>query len=234
MIVGSIYKIEPTNSKFETIIKIKIMSIIPALQWRYATKKMNGEKVSQDKVNSILEAARLAPTSIGLQPFEMIVITNQALKEKLKAVAFNQSQVTDCSHLIVFAAWSSYDINRINYYFDHYESERDLPKGFSDNYKNNVIKQLTSMTLDQQFEHASRQVYIALGMALTEAGALEVDSIPMEGFINHELDKLLNLEEKGLRSVVILPIGYRDAENDWQAELKKVRKTANDMITCID
>lgn len=214
--------------------KNKIMSIIPALQWRYATKKMNGEKVSQDKVNSILEAARLAPTSIGLQPFEMIVITNQSLKEKMKAVAFNQSQLTDCSHLIVFAAWSSYDINRINYYFDYYESERDLPKGFSDNYKNNVTKQLTSMTLEQQFEHASRQVYIALGMVLTEAGALEVDSIPMEGFINHEVDKLLNLEEKGLKSVVILPIGYRDAENDWQAELKKVRKTTNDMITCID
>ena len=210
------------------------MSIIPALQWRYATKKMNGEKVSQDKVNNILEAARLAPTSIGLQPFEMIVITNQALKEKLKAVAFNQSQLTDCSHLIVFAAWSSYDINRINYYFDYYESERDLPKGFSDNYKNNVIKQLTSMTLDQQFEHASRQVYIALGMALTEAGALEVDSIPMEGFLNHEVDKLLNLEEKGLKSVVILPIGYRDAENDWQAELKKVRRISNEIITCID
>ena len=210
------------------------MSIIPALQWRYATKKMNGEKVSQDKVNSILEAARLAPTSIGLQPFEMIVITNQALKEKLKAVAFNQSQLTDCSHLIVFAAWSSYDINRINYYFDYYESERDLPKGFSDNYKNNVIKQLTSMTLEQQFEHASRQVYIALGMALTEAGALEVDSIPMEGFINHDVDKLLNLAEKGLKSVVILPIGYRDAENDWQAELKKVRRISNEMITCID
>ncbi|MEG0915955.1 MAG: nitroreductase family protein, partial [Myroides sp.] len=88
--------------------------------------------------------------------------------------------------------------------------------------------------LEHQFEHASRQVYIALGMALTEAGALEVDSIPMEGFINHEVDKLLNLEQKGLKSVVILPIGYRDAENDWQAELKKVRKTTNDMITCID
>lgn len=210
------------------------MSIIPALQWRYATKKMNGEKVSQDKITSILEAARLAPTSSGLQPFEMIVITNQSLKEKIKAVAFNQSQLTDCSHLIVFAAWSYYDISRMNQYFDFYEKERDLPKGFSDGYKNNVVKQLTSMSLERQFDHASRQVYIALGMALTEAGALEVDSIPMEGFINHEVDKLLNLEEKGLKSVVILPVGYRDAENDWQSELKKVRKTTHDIISYID
>lgn len=210
------------------------MSIIPALQWRYATKKMNGEKVSQDKVNSILESARLAPTSSGLQPFEMIVITNQSLKEKVKTLAFNQSQLADCSHLIIFAAWSYYDITKINHYFDYYEKERDLPKGFSDTYKNNVTKQLTSMSLEHQFEHAARQVYIALGMALAEAGALQVDSIPMEGFINHEVDKLLKLEEKGLKSVVILPIGYRDAENDWQAELKKVRKTTNEMITYID
>jgi len=210
------------------------MSIIPALQWRYATKKMNGEKVSQQKVESILESARLAPTSSGLQPFEMIVITNNDLKEKIKPIAFNQSQITDCSHLIVFAAWSYYDINKINHYFDYYEAERELPKGFSDSYKINVTKQLTSMSLERQFEHAARQVYIALGMALTEAGALQVDSIPMEGFINHELDKLLNLNDKGLRSVVLLPIGYRDAENDWQFELKKVRKTTEHMITFID
>ena len=210
------------------------MSIIPALQWRYATKKMNGEKVSQDKVNSILEAARLAPTSSGLQPFEMLVISNQLLKEKLKPLAFNQSQITDCSHVIVFAAWSSYDVAKMKYYFDYYEAERNLPEGFSNGYKNNVIKQLTSMTVERQFEHAARQVYIALGMALTEAGALEIDSIPMEGFINSEVDKLLQLEEKGLRSVVLLPIGYRDAENDWQSELKKVRKPNKYMISYID
>ncbi len=210
------------------------MSIIPALQWRYATKKMNGEKVSQKNINSILESARLAPTSSGLQPFEMIVISNKALKEKIKTIAYNQSQIIDCSHLIVFAAWSHYSVDRINHYFDHYEKERDLPKGFSEDYKNGVTKQLTSMTLERQFEHAARQVYIALGMALTEAGALEVDSIPMEGFVNHELDLLLDLEAKGLKSVVIMPVGYRDAENDWQAEQRKVRKSVEDMITFID
>ncbi len=210
------------------------MSIIPALKWRYATKKMNGEKVAQHYVESILEAARLAPTSSGLQPFEILVITNNTLKEKLKPFAYNQSQITDCSHLIVFAAWSTYNIDKINYYFDLYEKERDLPKGFSDGYKNSVIKQLTSLTPERQFEHAARQVYIALGLALTEAGALEVDSIAMEGFINAEVDKLLNLEQKGLRSVVLLPIGYRDAENDWQSELKKVRKPFDYMISFID
>lgn len=210
------------------------MSIIPALQWRYATKKMNGEEVAHQNILSILEAVRLAPTSSGLQPFEIVVITNKELKEKIKPLAYNQSQITDCSHLIVFAAWSHYSVDRINYYFDHYEKERDLPKGFSDGYKNGVTKQLTAMTPERQFEHAARQVYIALGMALAEAGALEVDSIPMEGFVNNELDQLLQLEEKGLRSVVIMPVGYRDAENDWQSEQKKVRKTMQDMVFYIE
>ncbi len=210
------------------------MSIIPALQWRYATKKMNGEKVSQKHIDSILEAIRLTPTSSGLQPFEVFVISNQEIKEKIKRVAYNQAQITDCSHLLVFTAWNHYTVDRITYYFDHYEKERELPKGFSDGYKNGVMKQLTSMTIDRQFEHAARQVYIALGMALTEIATLEIDSIPMEGFVNNELDAILELDQKHLKSVVILPIGYRDAENDWQSELKKVRKTKEDLFTFIE
>ncbi len=210
------------------------MSIIPALQWRYATKKMNGEKVSSQKITSILEAIRLAPTSSGLQPFEVLVVTNQEVKEKIKKLAYNQTQVSDCSHLLVFAAWDHYTVDRMNHYFDHYEKERELPKGFSDGYKNGVMKQLTAMSLERQFEHAARQVYIALGMALTEIATLEIDSIPMEGFVNNEVDEVLGLDKKGLKSVVILPIGYRDAENDWQSELKKVRKTNIDLFTYIE
>lgn len=210
------------------------MSIIPDLQWRYATKKMNGEKIAQKHIDSVLEAIRLAPTSSGLQPFEVFVITNQDIKEKVKKVAFNQSQLTDCSHLLVFTAWSHYTVDRITYYFDHYEKERELPTGFSDGYKNGVTKQLTSMSMERQFEHAARQVYIALGMALTELATLQIDSIPMEGFVNNEVDEILELESKNLKSVVILPIGYRDAENDWQSELPKVRKSKNDLFTFLE
>lgn len=210
------------------------MSIISALQWRYATKKMNGKKISPKKIDSVLEAIRLAPTSSGLQPFEVLVITSQEVKEKIKKLAYNQTQVSDCSHLLVFAAWDHYTVDRMTYYFDHYEKERELPKGFSDGYKNGVMKQLTAMSLERQFEHAARQVYIALGMALTEIAALEIDSIPMEGFVSNEVDEVLELSQKGLKSVVLLPIGYRDAENDWQSELKKVRKTKEDLFTYIE
>ena len=209
------------------------MSIISALQWRYATKKMNGEVVVESKINSILEAIRLVPTSSGLQPFEVMVITNPALKESIRKVAFNQSKITDCSNLLVFAAWDHYTTERMTNYFDHYEKERDLPKGFSDDYKNSVMKQLTSLSLERQFEHAAKQIYIALGFALAEAAALQVDSVPMEGFVSADVDDILQLSEKGLRSVLLLPLGYRDTENDWQAELKKVRKTKEDIFTFI-
>jgi len=210
------------------------MSIIPALEWRYATKKMNGEKVSDQKITSVLEAIRLAPTSSGLQPFEVLVITSQKVKEEIKKLAYNQSQIAECSHLLVFAAWDHYTVDRMNHYFDHYEKERELPKGFSDGYKNGVMKQLTAMSRERQFEHAARQVYIALGMALTEIAILKIDSIPMEGFVGNEVDELLGLDKKRLKSVVMLPIGYRDAENDWQSELKKVRKTKEDLVTYIE
>ena len=206
------------------------MSIIESLNWRYAAKKLNGEKVSDENVSKIIEAARLAPTSSGLQPFEMFVITNQEVKEKIHKFSFNQTQVLDCSHLLVFAAWDHYSLDRINHYFDHYETERELEKGFSDGYKNGVSKHLTALTTEQQFEHAARQVYIAFAFAMAEAAALRVDSSPMEGFLPNELDELLNFKAQGLRSVLLLPVGYRDETNDWQVHLKKVRKHTNHMV----
>lgn len=206
------------------------MSTIPALQWRYAAKKMSGQAVAQQKVDQIVEAARLAPTSSGLQPFEIFVITNTTLKEKIQKLAFNQSQVTDCSHLLVFAAWDKYTTDRLEVYFNHYEKERDLPAGFSDGYKNTVSKQLTSWTEEHQHEHASKQAYIAFSFAMVEAAVLEVDCSPMEGFVAGELDTLLGLSQKGLKSVLLLPLGYRDEENDWQTHLKKVRKHPETLI----
>ena len=206
------------------------MSVIEALHWRYAAKKLNGQPVPQEKVDLIIEAARLAPTSSGLQPFEIYVVTNPEVKEQIKKLAFNQSQITDCSHLLVFAAWNKCTTERFNHYVDHYEKERSLPKGFSDGYKTNVSKQLTSWLEEHQFDHAARQAYIAFSFAMEEAAVLGVDSSPMEGFVAGELDTLLQFDKKGLKSVLLLPLGYRDEENDWQTNLKKVRKSAEDMI----
>lgn len=210
------------------------MSIVSDLQWRYATKKMNKKVVAHEKIQAILEAIRLAPTSSGLQPFEVFVVSNPQLKAQLQKAAYNQTQLIDCSHVLVFAVWNGYDIDRINHYFDLYEKERQHPKGFSDGYKNSVIKLLSSFSIDQQIEHATRQAYIALGMALCEAAVQRVDSIPMEGFVAKEVDEILQLEKQRLKSVLLLPIGYKDAANDWQYGQKKVRKSADELFTILD
>jgi nitroreductase len=210
------------------------MSLLENLNWRYAAKKMNGKTVSADKLNYIIEATRLAPTSSGLQPFELIVITNKELLEKIKPIAHGQSQITDCSHLIVFVAWDNYTEERINEVFKRNNLERNLPDSATDQYRTMLINMVKSQSPETNFEHAAKQVYIALGMAMCAAAEIQVDSTPMEGFKPKELDELLNLKEKGLRSVVLLPIGYRDVENDWLIKLKKVRIPLEKFITEIN
>ena len=210
------------------------MSIIKALQWRYAAKRMNGQQVPDNHVQSILEAARLAPTSSGLQPFKMFVVTSEKLKERIKPLAFNQPQIIECSHLVIFAAWSAYTIERFEDYFNYYEQERDLPKGFSDSYKTTVAKQLTSWSIEKQQEHAAKQAYIAASFSMVEAATLQIDATPMEGFAAPELDSLMKFDQQGLKSVLLLPLGYRDADNDWQTGQKKVRKREAAMIEYLD
>jgi len=207
------------------------MELLNALKWRYATKKMNGQAVSQDNVNSILEAAHLAPSSSGLQPFEIIVVTSSALKEKIKPIANNQSQITDCSHLLIFAAWDNYTKDRINEVFSRTVSERGVPVDSMDDYKNRLTSRYISFSAEQNFVHAAYQAYISFGLAIAAAAELKVDSTPIGGFDNSALDILLNLKEKGIRSVVMLPLGYRDAENDWLVNLKKVRTPKEQFIT---
>ncbi len=207
------------------------MELLNALKWRYATKKMNGQAVSQDKIDSILEAAHLAPSSSGLQPFEIIVVTSSKLKEKIKPIANNQSQITDCSHLLIFAAWDNYTKERINEVFSRTVSERGVPVDSMDDYKNRLTSRYSSFTAEQNYIHAAYQAYISFGIAIAAAAELKVDSTPIGGFDNAALDKLLNLKEHGLRSVILLPLGYRDAENDWLVNLKKVRTPQARFIT---
>ena len=207
------------------------MELIDSLKWRYATKKMNGKAVPREKVDVILEAAHLAPSSSGLQPFEIIVITNPELKNKIAAIANDQSQITDCSHLLIFAAWDNYTIERINEVFKHTVAERGLAPDAMDDYKNRLTASYPQRQAQQNFEHAARQAYISFGMAIAAAAELRVDATPMEGFDNTSLDDFLNLKEKGLRSVTLLPLGYRDAENDWLVNLKKVRTPKDKFLT---
>lgn len=206
------------------------MSLLQDLSWRYATKKMNGQPVPQEKVDYILEAARLAPTSSGLHPFRIIQITDPELKAKIQPIAFGQSQIMDASHLLVFAAYDTYTEERVSAPFAQQAEERGLPQGFADDYKNQLWSSIAQKTKEQQFEHAARQAYIGFGVALAAAAEQRVDATPMEGFVPQQLDDLLGLEQLGLKSVTILALGYRDTENDWLANLKKVRIKTADFI----
>lgn len=204
------------------------------LNKRYACKAMNGQKVPQEKVDRILEAARLAPTSSGLQPFEIIVITNPEIKAKLKPVSWEQTQITDCSHLLVFAAWDTYTEDRINYMFDLTNEIRGFKNEGWENYRQMLLAKYPNQDVETNFNHAARQAYIALMAAITQATIEGVDSTPMEGFDPNAVDEILDLRSKGLRSCTFLPLGYKDADNDWLVNLKKVRKPMDKMIRIID
>jgi nitroreductase len=210
------------------------MELIDKLNWRYAAKAMNGEKVPQEKLDNILEAARLAPTSSGLQPFEIMVITNPEIKEQIKAVAWKQSVVTDCSHLLVFAAWDTYTPERINKMFDLTNTIRDKKNEGWENYRQQLLSIYPQKDAEENFIHASKQAYIAFGIAIVAAAFEKVDTTPIEGFDPAAVDKILGLREKGLRSVVLLPVGYRNADKDWLVNLTKVRKSKEDLVTIID
>lgn len=206
------------------------MKTLDLLNWRYATKKMNGEKVPQEKVDRIIEAARLAPTSSGLQPFEVIVITNQELKDKIRAVSMNQSVVSDSSHLLIFAAWDTYTPERINEMFDLVNEKRGYTNEGFENYRKMLLAMYPPRDPEINFQHAARQAYIAFSAAIIQAAEEQVDSTPLEGFDPAALDELLGLRALGLRSAVMLPLGYRSLEGDWLLGKVKVRRDKSKFV----
>ena len=208
------------------------MNLIENLQWRYATKKMDATKaVPQDKVERILEATRLTATSSGLQPYEVVLVTNKDVREKIKAIAWNQGQITDGSHLLVFAAWDDYTAERINQMFDLTNEIRGTKNEGWENYRQMLLKTYPQRGAEVNFQHAAKQAYIGLGTALIAAANEEVDSTPMEGFDADALDTILDLRARGLRSVAILPLGYREPDQDWLVNLQKVRRPRAQFVT---
>jgi nitroreductase len=207
------------------------MSLLENLQWRYATKKYDPtKKVAQEDVDKIVEAARLAPTSSGLQQFRVIVITDQELKEKIVPIAWGQDIVAECSHLLVFAAWDRYTEERIDKVYNYTTDERGLPRGRFSSYTDKLKASYLPQTAEENFVHTARQAYIGFGLSMAQAAELKVDCTPMEGFTPEELDKLLGLDKKGLKSVTLLPLGYRDDKSDWLSSMKKVRNPKEEFV----
>jgi len=206
--------------------------LISTLQWRYATKKFDATKqVPADKLARILEAIRLTATSSGLQPYDVFVVTNPELREQIKPNAWGQGQVTDASHLLVFAAWDDYTPERINAAFDLVNEVRGIKNEGWEAYRQQVLATYPPRGAEVNFQHAARQAYIGLGTALIAAAEEQVDATPMEGFSPDKVDEILGLRARGLRSVLLLPLGYREADGDWLVNLKKVRRPLSSLVT---
>ena len=209
-------------------------TLLELLDWRYATKKMDPAKaVPQEKVDAIIDAIRMAPTSSGTQPFELILVTNPDIRAKIRAAAMDQSPIDDCSHLLVFAAWDNYTEERIDEVTQlNIEARGEIP--LIHQYYDNLRANYVPRTSEVNYAHAARQAYIALGIGLVAAAEQGVDSTPMEGFDPAMVDAILGLGEKGLRSLVLLPLGYRDPAGDWLLPMAKVRKTRESLVTLVD
>lgn len=208
------------------------MTVTEKLAWRYATKKYDPSKsVSAEKLERIIEAVRLAPTSSGLQPFQLFVVTNPEVRARIRGVAWNQAQVTDASHLLVFAAWDDITADRVNMMFDLTNDVRGFKNEGWEAYRQQLLGIVAGRGTEANYQAAARQAYIGLGMALIAAAFEEVDATPMEGFDPAAVDEILDLPSKNLRSVVMLPLGYRADEGDWLVNLKKVRRSRADFVT---
>ncbi|WP_430401716.1 nitroreductase family protein [Fluviicola sp.] len=206
------------------------MALKDDLQWRYATKKMNGQTVPKEKLESILEAARFAPSSSGLQPYRIFVISDRELLEKIRTFSYDQSQITDCSHLLVWAAWDGYSEKRIADEMLRTSRERGLPDETTDDYRKMLWGLYAPLGQSWHQVHSAKQAYISFALAIAAAAEQKVDATPMEGFDPVKMDELLGLKELGLKSVVILPIGYRAEQEDWLVNLKKVRVPREEFV----
>ncbi|MCF8716315.1 NAD(P)H-dependent oxidoreductase [Joostella atrarenae] len=206
------------------------MSIINALEWRYAVKKFDPKKIlSKEKVSVLKKAFNLTATSYGLQPVKLIIVSNKELQKTLKASSWNQAQVEDASHLLIFCIENEIDDAYIKKYFERVKNIRNTPDEILAPFQNFLIEDFNRKTTEEIKHWAKNQVYLAMGNLLTVCALEEIDACPMEGFLPEDYDKILKLDTKGLKSVLVLPIGYR-ADDDMFAELKKVRKPLQDSV----
>ena len=208
------------------------MTLIDKLNWRYATKRMNGTKVPQEKIDRILEAIRLSPTSFGLQPFKVIVVEDPALRERIYNEACQQPQIKEASHILVFAASKNVSAAQVNDYMELIATTRDIPVETLSGFRA-AFDGIVAGSADQNFVWTARQAYIAFGVGIVAAMNEDVDATPMEGFSTDALDKILGLAEQNLGSTTILSLGYRDEKTDNLVHAAKVRKSKSALFEFI-
>lgn len=200
------------------------------LQWRYACKQFNPErKLSHEKLAILKESFNLTATSYGLQPLKMIVIEDQKLKDQLVSVSYNQLQVKDASHVLVICIENELSSEYIRKHFERVEEVRNTSRDILEPFEKSLVDSFSKKAKEEIQKWMVNQAYLALGNLLTVCALEEIDSCPMEGFIPEEYDKLLELDKLGLKSVLVLPVGYRHTD-DFFSRLKKVRRGTSEVI----
>lgn len=206
------------------------MSLLDALKWRYAVKRMNGNKIPEAKMNTILEATKLAPSAFGLTPYNIIVIEDEETRKKLQPHFYNQPQVAEGAALIIFATWNNITEKEVADYMQEIAEERGVPVDSLKDFAGYINGSLKGLNADQLQAWAAKQTYLALGFTLVAAASEEVDATPMEGFMPDAVDEALGLKELGLHSSVAITLGYRDTANDYMSGAKKVRRATEKLI----
>lgn len=206
------------------------MNIINSLEWRYATKKFDpSKKLTTQQIETLKKAFNLTPTSFGLQPIKMIVIENKELQEEFVKYCYYQRQVADASHLLVLCIENDTTTEDVNAYFDLEKEIRGTSEEVISKFRNQLVEMYKSQTLEEKQLSATYQTYIVLGNLMTICAVEKIDSCPMEGFMPQKIDELLNLPAQNLKSVLLLPVGYR-ADDDFMSTMKKVRKPISETV----
>lgn len=209
------------------------MDYLKGFQWRYAAKRYNGQPIAEEKKQNILEAIRLAPSSLGLQPYDVLVIEDPELRQKLAPVMYNQPQVTESAAILVFAAWKNMKAEQVDDYMRNIALTRNIPLETLEDFRKTILNSIATKTPEQIFQWNARQAYIGLGFATAAAAMEKVDSTPMEGFDAAAVDEILGLPARGLSAVTVLALGYRDATQDYLANAPKVRRPARDFFHAV-
>jgi nitroreductase/dihydropteridine reductase len=203
------------------------MNILESLNWRYAVREFNDRQIETTTINELIEAVRLTPSSYGLQPYKLIVVSDEKTKEQLLPYSMGQTKVRDCSHLFILATKTSLNDKFIDEYFEKLESKRELKPDSTQGFKSHVKQVILNKSKPEQVSWSEQQAYIALGNLLTVAAAKRIDACPMGGFEPEGYNQVLGLNALGLQATVICALGYRNNE-DWSADAVKIRVSQNE------
>ena len=206
------------------------MDTIKQLNWRYATKKFDAtKKLSKAKLEIITQAFNLTATSFGLQTIKLVVVENEAIRKPLVEASYFQKQVVEASHLLIICIQNNIETLDVNQYYNNIKGIRNTAEDVLKPHRESLIKMMEGKSIQERQQWSTNQAYIALGNLMTVCAMEGVDACPMEGFVPAKYDEILKLGEKGLKSVLLLPVGYR-ADDDMFSSLKKVRKPIEEAI----